>query len=298
MNIIFSISGGIGKCIAATAVCEAIKKQYPDGKLIVISGYPDVFLNNPNVDRCFAHGNLSYFYQDFIAGKEFEVFHNDPYFTTDFVKQDKHLIQLWCEMFGVQYNGELPRIFLTDREKAFYTNKYASDKPIMVLQTNGGAENQANKYSWARDIPYHVALEVVNKFSGQFNIAHIRRDDQPALPNTIPVTDNFRSVCTLLSLSSKRLLMDSFAQHACAGLNSSSDSPIGLPSTVLWIANKPEVFGYSMHTNIIANPETKTPELRQSFLFKYDIAGNPLEFPYHDEKEIFDVEKVLASLED
>ena len=30
MNILFTITGGIGKCIAGTAVAEAIKKQYPD----------------------------------------------------------------------------------------------------------------------------------------------------------------------------------------------------------------------------------------------------------------------------
>ena len=39
MKIIFQIDGGIGKSIAATAVCKAIKKQYPTDKLIVITGY-------------------------------------------------------------------------------------------------------------------------------------------------------------------------------------------------------------------------------------------------------------------
>jgi len=62
MNIVFQINGGIGKCVMATAVCEAIKKQYPDSKLIVISAYPDAFLNNPHVYRAFAFGDLSYFY--------------------------------------------------------------------------------------------------------------------------------------------------------------------------------------------------------------------------------------------
>ena len=47
MNIIFQINGGIGKVVMATAVCEAIKKKYPDSKLITISGYSDFFLNNP-----------------------------------------------------------------------------------------------------------------------------------------------------------------------------------------------------------------------------------------------------------
>ena len=66
MNIIFQINGGMGKCIMATAVCEAIKKQYPDSTLIVISGYPDIFLNNPNVDRTYAFNGFSYFYKDYI----------------------------------------------------------------------------------------------------------------------------------------------------------------------------------------------------------------------------------------
>ena len=82
--------------------------------------------------------------------------------------------------------------------------------------------------------------------------------------------------------------MDSFAQHAAAAINK--------PSTVCWIANTPVVFGYSLHDNILANPQTKKPELRNSFLQKYNIAGDLLEFPYNNEEEIFDVDKIIASL--
>jgi ADP-heptose:LPS heptosyltransferase len=56
MNIILQINGGIGKAIMSTAVCRQIKKQYPDSQLITISGYPEVFLDNPSVDRAFAFG--------------------------------------------------------------------------------------------------------------------------------------------------------------------------------------------------------------------------------------------------
>jgi hypothetical protein len=65
-KVIFQINGGIGKCIAATAVCSAIKKKYQDCDLFVLSGYPEVFLNNPNVAKSLAFGTLSYFYQDYI----------------------------------------------------------------------------------------------------------------------------------------------------------------------------------------------------------------------------------------
>jgi hypothetical protein len=89
-------------------------------------------------------------------------------------------------------------------------------------------------------------------------------------------------------LSSKRLLIDSFAQHAAAALE--------LPSTVCWIANKPEVFGYDLHDNIIANEFTTEPELRNAYLSKFNIAGELIEFPYNTEDEIFNVEAIIESL--
>jgi len=287
MNIIFQINGGMGKCIMATAVCEAIKKQYPNDTLIVVSGYPDVFLNNPNVDRTYAFNGFSYFYEDYIDNKEFKVLAHDPYLETSHLLQNEHLIVTWCKMFGITYNGEQPKIFLSDREKKFFGNKYVFEKPILLLQTNGGASTDM-KYSWARDIPVVVASSIVDEFKDSYTILHIRRDDQFLLENTIPVTESFRSLAVLISLSRKRLFLDSFAQHTAASL--------GMSSTVCWIANKPEVFGYDLHDNIKSNPFTIKPELKSSYLQKFNIGGDLLEFPYSSEKEIFNVDEVINSI--
>jgi len=290
-NIIFKIDGGIGKSIMATAVCEAIKKQYPNDKLIVITAYPDVFLCNPNVDKCYTHNNLFYFYQDFVDNKSIRAFLHDPYLETSFIKRECHLIETWCSMFSIKYNGEQPKLYLTDREVNFYANQFASDKPIFLIQTNGGGAEQGIKYSWSRDIPQQAAQQIVNHYaSNGFNVVHIRREDQLALQNTTPVSADFRAIASLIKLSSVRLFMDSFAQHAAAALE--------LPSTVLWIANTPEQFGYNIHSNIIANKETATPELKNSVFSRYNIAGGLLEFPYNSESEIFDLEKVVKSIDD
>lgn len=289
MNIIFQINGGIGKCILATSVCEAIKAQHPDSQLIVMSGYPEVFLNNPFVDRSFAFGQAQYFYQDFIENKEFKVFAHDPYVQTEYLNQDEHLSKTWAEMFNIKAPEDVtPKIYITEREKTFFASKFSSDAPILLMQTNGGAQGQELKYSWARDIPANVAQAVIEEFKNTHNIVHMRREDQIGYEFTTPITDNFRALCVLISLSDKRLLMDSFGQHAAAGLNK--------PSTVLWIANTPVVFGYDIHDNILANPFTKRPELRHAYFQKFDIAGNLLEFPYHNESEIFDIDKVIASI--
>jgi hypothetical protein len=233
-------------------------------------------------------GGVNYLYSDYINGKDVKIFSHDPYLETAFIKREKHLIEIWCDMYGIKYNGEQPKIFLTQEEINFYSKKYISDRPIFALQTNGGAPDQQNKYSWARDIPDNVALAVIEEFKKDYLIAHIRRDDQKSYPDTISVTDNFRSVTTFLMMSQKRLLIDSFAQHTAAAFN--------LPSTVLWVVNDPKVFGYEIHDNILANPETKEPDLKNSFLQKYDILGDLIQFPYNNQNEIFDVDQVIQSL--
>jgi hypothetical protein len=287
-NIIFSIDGGIGKSIMATAVCEAIKKQYPKDQLVVITAYPEVFLCNPHVDKCLSHNNLNYFYQDFIEGKKVKAFLHNPYQETSHIQQECHLIKTWCEMFGVEYNGEEPKLYLTNREINFYSNQFASEKPLFVVHTNGGGGDQQIKYSWMRDIPNQTAQQVVDAFKEEYNVIHIRREDQLPLNNTTPVTADFRALVVLLKLSSKRLLIDSFAQHVAKSLD--------LNSVVCWIGNKPSVFGYENNTNIQANKETVTPELKQAVFSKYNIAGNLLEFPYNEEKEIFNVEDIIEAV--
>ena len=290
MKIIFQINGGQGKCIAATAVCKAIKAQYPDSRLIVVSGHPYVFLCNELIDENLGFNELRYFWQQHIDGQDIKVMAHDPYLETAFIQGKTHLAKLWCEMFGIKYNGELPELFINNRERAFFSNQFGQfQKPIMLIQTNGGAQEQKNKYSWTRDLPITTAQQVVNHFANDYHILHIRREDQLPLQNVTTVTADFRALAVLISISTKRLFIDSFASHAAAAL--------GKPSVVCMIdqsvANQ---FSYDMHTTIIPNPPTKKPELKHSVFAKYNISGAPIEFPYNHEGEIYNAAQIIEAL--
>ncbi len=50
---IWHIQGGLGKNIAGTALVKTIKQTYPDRKLIMVTSWPEVYLNNPDVDRVY-----------------------------------------------------------------------------------------------------------------------------------------------------------------------------------------------------------------------------------------------------
>lgn len=287
-NIIFQIDGGIGKSILGTVLCEAIKKKYPEDRLIVISSYPEVFIGNPHVYKCYLHNNLNYFYSDNIENKEVITFLHNPYFETNYIQRKEHLLETWCSMFDLEYAGEQPQLYFSKREIDFYSRSYKFDRPIMVIQTNGGGIDQQVKYSWMRDLPIDIAQKIVNHFANDYSILHIRREDQLSLENTTPVYADFRSLAILIMMSSKRLFIDSFAQHVAKALN--------LDSVVCWIGNTPDQFGYSNNINITANPETRKPELKNAVFSKYNITGDPIEFPYNDESEIFNVDDIINAL--
>jgi hypothetical protein len=287
MNIIFQINGGIGKVIASTAICASIKEKYPDSKLIVVSGYPEVFLGNKNVDRAFAFGQQAYFYQEYVENQDILVFAQEPYLEAKHIKQEEHLIETWCRMYDLPVTKTRGELFTTQREKDFFGKGYASEKPILLIHANGGAETE-QKYSWARDIPSIVVNEVISQYSKDYHIVQIRREHQLAYNGASSVLDSFRSLLILIGLSEKRLFIDSFSQHAAAAF--------GLPSSVLWIGTSPKVFGYDLHKNIESQPMTVEPELRNAYLSKFNIIGDPIEFPYNNESEIFDIQEVINSL--
>ena len=297
MNIIFNIIGGIGKCIAATAVLEAIKTQYPNSTTIVFSQYSNIFKNNPNVDLTHRNeelGNATY--NLYIKDKECKVFAVDPFYHNDFITEKSHLIEIWCKINDIKYNGEQPKIFLTDGEKEYYGNAYDIDdsygkpKPLMAIHTNGGVNSPLiyPGYNWARDLPQDIVIKLIEEYRAHYNIVHIKRPDQQAFSDTLECIDNPRGVAYMLLNSEKRIFIDSFAQHMAASLN--------LPSTVCWITTNPTVFGYDLHDNIFAKPHKKEFTTTSKTYSQYELNESILDFPWGKDEEVFDINDIFKSI--
>tara|TARA_R110000796_G_scaffold176860_1_gene293734 strand:- start:188 stop:1063 length:876 start_codon:yes stop_codon:yes gene_type:complete len=288
MNIIFKIDGGLGKSIMGTAMLKVIKKKYPKSNIIVLTHYKDVFLNNPNVYKCLKLNETFEIYKNEIKDKDCKVFVANPYGTSDFILDQNHLYTLWCDMFGLEYNGEMPEIYLTNTEKNYYSNVYHSNKPILALQTHGGGENQELKYNWSRDMPFPLVQGVINRFKDEYTICHIKGKSQPSYNHTKECLESYRGVAILLLQSKKRLFIDSFSQHMAAALR--------LPSVVCWVTTKPKMYGYELHKNIVANKFTKEPEYAHSNLQPFSLYEDIKEIPYNNLTEIFDSETVIKNI--
>lgn len=287
--LIFWAEGGHGKMCMATAVIRAIKKKYPDRKIIVVAPWDGPFFYNENIYRFYNFNELKYFFDDFLNKKDVKVFRQEVYQTEDHILQRKHLTQSWCDMYDIPYDGPMPEVTLNPREIEIARDKIKPDmgKPILLLQTNGGGQGQYSKKSWARDMPVEIAQKLVDYFSKSYRVLHIRRPDQIELKNTEPLNLPFRELYGVFKLSTKRLFIDSFSQHIAAALN--------LPSTVCWIVNKPEVFGYEMHKNIFPNANLINDFTKFSFLEHWQIDGQIQQFPY-DTVNLFDINEIIKAV--
>ena len=95
-------------------------------------------------------------------------------------------------------------------------------------------------------------------------------------------------IFALLKTTKGRILIDSCLQHGAGAMN--------LPSTVLWIANEPEVWSYPCHNHILPSIEAKFNTPAKDLYQRFDIAGATDEYPY-DTDDIFDIDEVVSSVE-
>jgi hypothetical protein len=288
--IVWHIEGGLGKNIAATSLISSVKRKYPDRKLVLVVSYPEVFLNHPDIHRVYRIGMTSYFYDDYINGKDTIIFKHEPYFQSDHILKKKHLIENWCDLLGIKYEKQLPILYPNMLQDNFKYN-WVREKPIMVLHTNGGPFQQDSAYSWTRDMPYGVAQAIADKYKSKYHIIQIGRDKRHALQDVefvdAPLSNH--ELFSILVLSEKRVLIDSSLQHAAASMK--------LKSTVLWVGTSPKNFGYEMHSNIVANPPKGNVKRIDSYLFDYSFDGIIHECPYMSVDEMFNINDIFKTID-
>jgi hypothetical protein len=288
--LVWHIEGGLGKNIAATSLLSSIKEKYDDRKIIIVASYPELFLNFPEVERVYPAGNTLYFYQDYIEDKDTLVFRHEGYFQAGHINKQQHLIESWCQLLDLEYKQQQP-VLLPNMVQQRMTNAWVREKPVMIIQTNGGPLSDDRLYSWTRDIHPALAVKIAQYYAKDYHIIQICRNEKEAIPGVETITQplsNFELI-SALAVSQKRVLIDSSLQHAAAALR--------LPSTVLWIGTSPKVFGYDLHTNVVAAKPKYKPKLIDSYLFDYSFDGRPEQCPYDGPEEMFSFKELVEHID-
>ena len=285
-NIIFYVKGGIGKNIISTVLLKLLRQRYPDSNIVLVCSHPSIFKNNPNTNLIYNFDQLDKVWKKFILGKNVRIFAQEPYNTQGHILQDESIYESWANLLDLDYNEELPQIYLEKSEIDKAKQQYSSDKPIFVIHPFGGAVDKDLPYNWVRDIPPSLAQQIVDKYKDTHNVYQIMSPGQTKLENTIEASQNVRQIAILLQLADKTLLIDSFSQHLAACVRKESN--------VCWVGTNKDVFGYKLHRNIISEPPvipwTFTCE-RGTFL------SEPLNLnPWVEEKNVFNIKKIFAIL--
>lgn len=245
-NLLLHINGGVGKCIMATAVIRSYKETHPEAKIVVVSGYPEVFLNNPDVHKNFPFAT-PYLWQDYYGQPGWKVSAHDPYMEETWIKNEKsHLIDIWCNLLGVESTQKTPLLYFSGPEIDELQRMIVTDKPLLVVQSTGGASPAAR--SWTRNPPHNEFDEFLADFKETHFVAHLCLPETPALLNVHQriETLNRRQAMALIYYCQEFVGIDSFGMHArAANLNSG-------PTTIFFpLEESVSRLGYGKFRNLI-----------------------------------------------
>lgn len=152
--------------LAGTAVASAIKKHFPERKIIVTTNFPEIWLHNPDIYRVYRFGQTPYFHEDYIRGRETKIFAFDPTKSDAYVNNEKHLVEAWCDLCGVPFAGEKPSLHFTQRESEVAWRMTRTNRPLFFFQPYEMFGNVAHSgWSWPKDIPISVAHKISHEMS-------------------------------------------------------------------------------------------------------------------------------------
>lgn len=271
-NLLLHINGGIGKCIMATAVIASYKAAYPEAKVVVVSGYPEVFVNNPYVYKNFPFAT-PYLWQDYYGQPGWNVSAHDPYMERAWIKNENlHLINIWCRMLGVDSVQKTPLLYFAGPEVDELQSMIKTDKPLMVVQSTGGGNPAAR--SWTRNPPPNELEEFLGAFKDTHFVLHLCLPETPALVNVHQRIENLnrRQAMCLIHYCAEFVGIDSYGQHARIANPNAGPTVIFFP-----LAESVDKLGYKKENWINLVPVQEVQDLLKNHqdyyatVFKFNI---------------------------
>lgn len=244
----WNINGGYGRCLAATGIIGEYKLTHPDVEINIVTGYPEIFINNPNINKVYSL-NHEYLFEDHIQGNEYKE--PEPYKLQKYIAGDLHLVN----GFALELLGEekfiQPEIHLTENELNEAEQFVKSiNKPIVLFQPFGafGGKTRDGKTILSdpsfRSLPVEFAKKLYDKLSEKYQVVFVRGHDQASpsdkwitLPN-MPL----RKIISLIPYVHGVVTVDSALQHACASLDKKA--------IVFWGSTNSNQLGYDSNLNI------------------------------------------------
>ena len=251
MRNTYVVEGGIGKCVAFTALIDKLAEK-DNEPIQVWTPYVDIIVDNPNVRMGYDSQNIPLDYPEIQEGAG--IYSAEPY-KANFAFGKQHLIESYCELFGVEYTEDMrPKLF-SDRVKDL-ADKFLKDNeikgPYIMVQFSGGQSpinwqqnGQYMSHMPLRNYPPFLAASVIEKLREKYpntSIIDCTLPNEPNYQGTVKFQGPWLVLHELLKGSSGFIGIDSLLQHLAASAK--------IKGVVLWGMSRWIQFGYSENKNL------------------------------------------------
>jgi len=251
MSNTYVVEGGIGKCVAFSAIIDALVER--DGDQIQIhTPYHEVFGNNPNVKMVFDASTIPL--EDPRILESDGIYYCEPY-KSNFIKGTQHLIESYCDLLGIQYQDTMRPKMYTEYAKEF-ADKTLDEAKIkeqyLIVQFSGGQPsvgfNPQNLYqnpNDGRNYPHWMAQQVIDNLKKQNpdrEIIHFGLPNEPQYQGAIVLEASFPVWHEILKGAEGFIGIDSSLQHMAASSKTKG--------VVIWGSTRFNQFGYPENSNV------------------------------------------------
>lgn len=243
-RVVIQMEGGLGKQVALSALVPYFKERYE--QVEVLSSYPAVFMNNPNVHRVLAY-NTPYAYEEYFKDAD-DIVYPCGYRDSDFRKRRIHLLEAACNSINIPYDKTMaPALYTTETEKMIITDAINKLGNFIILQSHGSRTPGGPKTPniMAKDFDIHKMEEIVKQIKSlypQLTIINFSLPDEVEIAGTVKMDFNWPIWFGLVENCETFIAIDSSLQHMSAAYNKKG--------IVLWGATNPNCFGWSHNVNL------------------------------------------------
>lgn len=245
---IFSISGGMGKSIAATPVLKHLRLMYPNDELVLLTAWDNIFYNNPYI-KVFRFNEYKYFHEDYIE-KGALINNINPYDDIEYRQGKIHLTQAFAKVWGIKNYKEIKPIPIVNipleleinAKKEINDMKNKFKQPLIVVQYLGATkyENGIIYPSGRENID--LFTKIVDKLSQRYIVLLMKLVQQPMInikkDNILTLTKDahYMKWFAYIKYADFFVGIDSSGQHMAATVNT--------PSVVVFGRTNPKNLAY------------------------------------------------------
>lgn len=232
--------GGLGDLILSTPVIAALRKKFPESKIIVYGtskSYQEIFYHNPHIDRVTGTSFLSdpvAYTRFYLKWGRFYSFHYGRVFPTLFYNSPAQ--DIIAEVFDLQLKDRKIQLFLNSQEEQEASAiMRAHHHPVIIHTTALTTKNKnwttAKWNELIRSMPNHTFVQIGLK-------------SEPALEGVVDLRGKvtFRQAMGLIKYAQSFVGVDSAFSHVTNAFD--------IPGVILFGPSVPGIWGHPNNINI------------------------------------------------